>query len=162
LRTSLLHDGSNTGQVCAVGVVIAFTGALELGFGKQNWDSMKISPWIWALNLFHIVGLGTTKLSVAFYLLRIFERRYCSYSIYAMIGRLFTSSELIACSHAPGLLVPFTLEWFFSTLVQCVPIAAAWDPSHGSEVQCMSMSTSKSLALANHGKLHNCTEVISL
>jgi hypothetical protein len=105
LRTSLLHDGSNTGQVCAVGVVIAFTGALELGFGKQNWDSMKISPWIWALNLFHIVGLGTTKLSVAFYLLRIFERRYCSYSIYAMIGRLFTSSELIACSHAPGLLV---------------------------------------------------------
>jgi hypothetical protein len=73
--------------MCAVGVVIAFTGALELGFGKQNWDSMKISPWIWALNLFHIVGLGLTKLSVAFYLLRIFERRYCSYLLYAMIGR---------------------------------------------------------------------------
>jgi hypothetical protein len=76
-------------------VFITFTGAVELGLGKLHGDipssndkSDQLGPWILTLNLFYILGIGSVKLSATFYLLRIFEARYCGYLLGGIIGKL--------------------------------------------------------------------------
>ncbi|CAA9963706.1 hypothetical protein PTMSG1_07066 [Pyrenophora teres f. maculata] len=134
--------------ICAVGIFVTFTGAVELGVGKQyaeasssEGNTLELGPWIWALKSFHILGLGFVKLSAAFSLMSITNARCHPY---LHIGRGVVLIGFI-------LLVFWqSLEWFISILVHCLPLAAAWDSSYGDKAKCMSLSQSEDWGLANH------------
>ncbi|KAF1939195.1 hypothetical protein EJ02DRAFT_264000 [Clathrospora elynae] len=125
--------------LCAIGVFVTFVVAVKLGSKKHQWDAsinydLDIGPWTLGLTLLHVLGLGFVKLSATFFLLRIFDRRYCRYLLYGFV-----------C-----FMVPFTFEWFMSALFQCVPVAAAWNTSLQAVAQCMSQSTYTNFTLANN------------
>ncbi|KAF1844859.1 uncharacterized protein K460DRAFT_394652 [Cucurbitaria berberidis CBS 394.84] len=125
---------------CLLGALITIACLVNLGFGKQSWSEtsdnnpFEFSPLIWSYSLLIIIAIGLVKLSVAFFILRIFERRYCRHFLYVII-----------C-----LLVALTPVWFGSTLLQCIPVAATWNTSTRSGARCMSRSAYMTLSLVNN------------
>lgn len=143
-------------QLCLIGVLITSVCLANLGFGKQSWnessnyDTSRFSSWIWVSTLLNIIGLGFVKLSIAFFLLRIFERRYCRHLLYAIICKPIRRRIVTFKLTLLGLLFALTLAWFGTTLFQCVPVTAAWNASTQSKARCMSQSTHKTLSLVNN------------
>ncbi|KAI8943838.1 hypothetical protein NX059_001811 [Plenodomus lindquistii] len=135
LRTFAFDDGLALGaSMCSIGVVATFVGLIRLGVKDSQSDSKTSGPWELSLSLINIVGISTAKLSGAFYLLRIFGRKYCRYLLYALIA----------------LILPSALTWFGSTLLRCVPVATVWDSSISSDAHCMLWDTAATFAVINN------------
>jgi hypothetical protein len=91
----LKKKGTNglSGQLCVVGLVIAFIRLISLGFGKHFWaipfdNILGVARLLWIVTLLYAVGISFVKLSVAFFLLRIIQRPVCRRLLYGMIGML--------------------------------------------------------------------------
>ncbi|RAR01430.1 hypothetical protein DDE82_006534 [Stemphylium lycopersici] len=149
LRSFDIDDGLMlVAALCTIGIFITFSGVVELGLGQQYGDvassigkNAKIGPWLWALKSFLIFGLGLVKLSAAFTLLPVTDSRFHPY-VYICRGVLIIGFILLVFWH--------TIEWFLASLLQCIPLAAAWDLSYGQRPNCMSESESRHWAMANH------------
>ncbi|KAF2855335.1 hypothetical protein T440DRAFT_504755 [Plenodomus tracheiphilus IPT5] len=140
LRTFAFDDGlALVAALSSIGVLVTFIGLTRTGVEDRQWgaapgDDRSTVPWTLALSLLHIIGISMAKFSACFYLLRIFDRRYCCYLLYGLIA----------------LLLPSVLTWFGSTLLRCVPVAAAWDRSIPSGSHCMSWDTFTTFAMINN------------
>ncbi|RMZ72811.1 hypothetical protein GMOD_00009860 [Pyrenophora seminiperda CCB06] len=149
LRSFRIDDGFMLlAALCAIGIFVTFTGAVELGVGKEYAGSsssednaVKLGPWIWALNSFHVLGLGFVKLSAAFSLMSMTDTKCHPY--------LHISRSVVLIGF---IIIVFwqSIEWFTSVLAQCLPLAAAWDSSYDGKASCMSLNESGDWALVNH------------
>ncbi|CBX90582.1 predicted protein [Plenodomus lingam JN3] len=140
LRTFAFDDGlALVAGLCSIGLLVTFIGQLRSGL-EEGWQATRSSndgatgPWALALSLFHIIGISLAKLSGAFYLLRIFDRRYCRFLLYGLIA----------------LILPSALTWFGSTLLRCIPLAAAWRHPSPPGSHCMSWEAFITFAVINN------------
>ncbi|KAI4252134.1 MAG: hypothetical protein LQ352_004456 [Teloschistes flavicans] len=77
-----------------------------------SWDDMVLLPAlaVYATNLTTVLTFGFTKLAVLFFYQRLFQGRWVQMGIWIMVGVTFV----------------WTVGFFFSELLQCVPISANW------------------------------------
>ncbi|KAH7348204.1 hypothetical protein BKA66DRAFT_306280 [Pyrenochaeta sp. MPI-SDFR-AT-0127] len=135
-----------------IGLLTTFGCLVNLGFAKHSWNESphreyiaKFTSWLLAFNLLHLIGIGFLKLSIAFQLLRVFDRKYCPYLLYGIICIMFAS----------------TLVWFGSALLQCIPVAAAWNSRGFPEAHCMVRSIYMTLSLVNNS-INSGTSIVLL
>ncbi|KAH9874862.1 hypothetical protein J1614_004349 [Plenodomus biglobosus] len=140
LRTFAFDDGlALVAALCSAGILATFIVLANLGVEDAQGeatsnDGGSTGPWALALSLLHIIGISLVKLSGAFCLLRIFDRRYCRFLLYGLIA----------------FIIPSALTWFGSTLLRCVPVAAAWNQSVSTGAHCMSWETFITFAVINN------------
>lgn len=140
LRTFAFDDGlALVAALCSAGILAIFI--VLTSFGVENAqgeatssDGRSTGTWALALSLLHIIGISLVKLSGVFCLLRIFDRRYCRFLLYGLIA----------------FIMPSAMTWFGSTLLRCVPVAAAWNPSVSTGAHCMSWEKFITFAVINN------------
>ncbi|KAI4198745.1 MAG: hypothetical protein LQ350_005068 [Teloschistes chrysophthalmus] len=75
---------------------------------------------VYATNLTTVLTFGLTKLTVLFFYQRVFQGRWVQMGIWTMVGVTFL----------------WTVGFFFSELLQCVPISANWEGFGWDEAAC--------------------------
>lgn len=145
-RTFAFDDGlAMAAALCTTASLVAWVCLCRSGVEEPQWQgpAEATGPWILVLDVCHVMGMGFVKLSAAFYLLRIFDWRYCRYLLYGLIA----------------ILVPSVLVWLGSMLLVCVPVTAAWDMSPSPEAHCMSWEASTIFDAVNN-VINTSTDII--
>ena len=105
-----------------------------------------------ALSLIHIFGINMTKLSAALFTMdRCYKTiRHCL--LYTFIGTSKPLQNVMCALTFLAVLIVTMMVWFSCTMLQCTPVAAAWDPSLESISRCMSISVYATSYTVNNGK----------
>ncbi|PYI17558.1 oxidoreductase [Aspergillus japonicus CBS 114.51] len=123
--------------LCAVGVLVCFVVETQHGVGRYNKDiSNEDLGYLAKVVYFHsiivMVGLSLVKISLA-----VFLRRFAqSWLRKALVGSIV-------------FLVAFTIACALTLILECIPVAAAWDYSLRANARCFDSGTFTAIGLWN-------------
>ncbi|KAF2853376.1 hypothetical protein T440DRAFT_418381 [Plenodomus tracheiphilus IPT5] len=90
------------------------------GLGRDMWtlkdyQITNVLYYYFMGEIFYVVALGISKISILFFYLRVFPAKEFRMKIYAVMG----------------LSVAYTIAFFFATTFQCIPVSMAWNQWDG-------------------------------
>lgn len=105
---------------CAIPPTVFIKYLVENGLGRDMWtlkdyQITNVLYYYYLGEIFYVVALGISKISILFFYLRVFPAKEFRNKIYAVM----------AVSTA------YTVAFFFATFLQCIPISMAWDQWDG-------------------------------
>ncbi|KAL4780101.1 hypothetical protein BJX76DRAFT_339147 [Aspergillus varians] len=119
LRRFYIEDGIMVvSDICSFGVLACFVGEGHHGLGQYNaaiaanHDNDILSKWFWPHSILIVLGISLVKISIGFFLLR-FVARKKTLKIFIIGSLIFLGLFTIAC--------------ILTLVLQCIPVAAAWD-----------------------------------
>ncbi|KAL7655750.1 hypothetical protein ACMYSQ_004893 [Aspergillus niger] len=126
--------------LCAVGVLVCFVLEAQHGVGRfskdiTDEDEQVLSKLVYYHSLIVMVGLSLVKISLA-----VFLRRFSS----SLLSKALVGSIIF--------LVAFTIACGLTLILQCIPVAAAWDTSLRPHARCFDSDTYTAIGLWNSSK----------
>ncbi|KAL3256885.1 hypothetical protein ABHI18_007271 [Aspergillus niger] len=123
--------------LCAVGVLVCFVLEAQHGVGRfskdiTDEDEQVLSKLVYYHSLIVMVGLSLVKISLA-----VFLRRFSS----SLLSKALVGSIIF--------LVAFTIACGLTLILQCIPVAAAWDTSLRAHARCFDSDTYTAIGLWN-------------
>ncbi|GKZ63214.1 hypothetical protein AnigIFM49718_011283 [Aspergillus niger] len=123
--------------LCAVGVLVCFVLEAQHGVGRfskdiTDEDEQVLSKLVYYHSLIVMVGLSLVKISLA-----VFLRRFSS----SLLSKALVGSIIF--------LVAFTIACGLTLILQCIPVAAAWDTSLRPHARCFDSDTYTAIGLWN-------------
>ncbi|OOF94013.1 hypothetical protein ASPCADRAFT_52348 [Aspergillus carbonarius ITEM 5010] len=123
--------------LCAVGVLICFVLEAQYGLGRYSKDisgedNQMLSKLVFCHSIIVMVGLSLVKISLA-----VFLRRFSQ----TLLGKALVGSIVF--------LIAFTIACGLTLILQCIPVAAAWDPSLRPHARCFNNNTFTAIGLWN-------------
>ncbi|PYH55234.1 uncharacterized protein BO96DRAFT_477834 [Aspergillus niger CBS 101883] len=123
--------------LCAVGVLVCFVLEAQHGVGRfskdiTDEDEQVLSKLVYYHSLIVMIGLSLVKISLA-----VFLRRFSS----SLLSKALVGSIIF--------LVAFTIACGLTLILQCIPVAAAWDTSLRPHARCFDSDTYTAIGLWN-------------
>ncbi|RAK83136.1 oxidoreductase [Aspergillus costaricaensis CBS 115574] len=123
--------------LCAVGVLVCFVLEAQHGVGRfskdiTDEDEQVLSKLVYYHSVIVMVGLSLVKISLA-----VFLRRFSS----TLLSKALVGSIIF--------LVAFTIACGLTLILQCIPVAAAWDTSLRPHARCFDNDTYTAIGLWN-------------
>ncbi|GLB11077.1 hypothetical protein AtubIFM57258_007496 [Aspergillus tubingensis] len=123
--------------LCAVGVLVCFVLEAQHGVGRfskdiTDEDEQVLSKLVYYHSIIVMVGLSLVKISLA-----VFLRRFSS----TLLSKALVGSIIF--------LVAFTIACGLTLILQCIPVAAAWDTSLRPHARCFDNDTYTAIGLWN-------------
>ncbi|PYH69385.1 oxidoreductase [Aspergillus vadensis CBS 113365] len=123
--------------LCAVGVLVCFVLEAQHGVGRfskdiTDEDEQDLSKLVYYHSIIVMVGLSLVKISLA-----VFLRRFSS----TILSKALVGSIIF--------LVAFTIACGLTLILQCIPVAAAWDTSLRPHARCFDNDTYTAIGLWN-------------
>ncbi|OJI84657.1 hypothetical protein ASPTUDRAFT_40677 [Aspergillus tubingensis CBS 134.48] len=123
--------------LCAVGVLVCFVLESQHGVGRfskdiTDEDEQVLSKLVYYHSIIVMVGLSLVKISLA-----VFLRRFSS----TLLSKALVGSIIF--------LVAFTIACGLTLILQCIPVAAAWDTSMRPHARCFDNDTYTAIGLWN-------------
>ncbi|PWY84443.1 oxidoreductase [Aspergillus eucalypticola CBS 122712] len=123
--------------LCAVGVLVCFVLEAQHGVGRfskdiTDEDEQVLSKLVYYHSIIVMVGLSLVKISLA-----VFLRRFSS----TLLSKALVGSIIF--------LVAFTIACGLTLILQCIPVAAAWDTSLQPHARCFDSDTYTAIGLWN-------------
>ncbi|PYH43759.1 oxidoreductase [Aspergillus saccharolyticus JOP 1030-1] len=123
--------------LCAVGVLVCFVIETQHGVGRYSKDIsgedvMYLAKVVWFHSIIVMVGLSLVKISLA-----VFLRRFAQ----SMLRKVLIGSIVF--------LVAFTISCGLTLILECIPVAAAWDYSLRANARCFDTDTFTAIGLWN-------------
>ncbi|XRM36525.1 hypothetical protein ABZX51_000024 [Aspergillus tubingensis] len=123
--------------LCAVGVLVCFVLEAQHGVGRfskdiTDEDEQVLSKLVYYHSIIVMVGLSLVKISLA-----VFLRRFSS----TILSKALVGSIIF--------LVAFTIACGLTLILQCIPVAAAWDTSLRPHARCFDNDTYTAIGLWN-------------
>ncbi|KAI9367058.1 hypothetical protein BJX61DRAFT_547859 [Aspergillus egyptiacus] len=127
-------------MICSGGVLACFVGESQHGLGwymnaiMHEGDMVALAKWFWAHAIIIVAGISLAKISIGFFLLRFTAQK--------KFLRWFIIGSIV-------FLVLFTIASILTLVLQCIPIAAAWDFSLRLDAKCYANNTYLDIAKFN-------------
>ncbi|BCR92973.1 uncharacterized protein AKAW2_10019S [Aspergillus luchuensis] len=123
--------------LCAVGVLVCFVLEAQHGVGRfskdiTDEDEQVLSKLVYYHSIIVMVGLSLVKISLA-----VFLRRFSS----TLLSKALVGSIIF--------LVAFTIACGLTLILQCIPVAAAWETSLRPHARCFDNDTYTAIGLWN-------------
>ncbi|OJJ66123.1 hypothetical protein ASPBRDRAFT_49204 [Aspergillus brasiliensis CBS 101740] len=123
--------------LCAVGVLVCFVLEAQHGVGRlskdiTDEDEQILSKLVFYHSIIVMVGLSLVKISLA-----VFLRRFSS----SLLSKALVGAIIF--------LVAFTIACGLTLILQCIPVAAAWDTSLRPHARCFDGDTYTAIGLWN-------------
>ena len=119
-------------------------------------DNQMLSKLVFCHSIIVMVGLSLVKISLAVFLRR-FSQTLLGKALVGSIGR-FTpqrGNPITDLKHTDKsvFLIAFTIACGLTLILQCIPVAAAWDPSLRPHARCFNNNTFTAIGLWNSSEI---------